>query len=117
MLICLFVDDLVLVSNKQRHIDDFIKTLIEDGDKYNWEHTREGDLAEFLGIELHRSDDRKSFQLLQKGLINMILKIIDTDGTLEPRTLQCAAMESLLQRTKTECPSTTIGRIEVSSDR
>ena len=82
MLICLFVDDLVLVSNKQKHIDDFIQTLVEDGDEYNWEHTREGDLAEFLGIELKRSPDRKSFQLLQTGLIDKILKLVDPDGTL-----------------------------------
>ena len=64
MTICLFVDDLVLVSNKQKHIDAFIKTLDDDGDKYNREHTREGNLAEFLGIDINRSPDGKFFCLL-----------------------------------------------------
>ena len=39
-------------------------------------------MAEFLGIELKRSSDRKSFQLLQTGLIDKILKLVDPDGTL-----------------------------------
>ena len=64
------------------HIDAFIKTLDEDGDKYNWEHTREGDLAEFLGIDINRSPDGKSFELLQKGLIKKILQMVDPDGSL-----------------------------------
>lgn len=82
MIICLFVDNLVLVSNKQKLIDNFVKTLTDNGDKYNWEHTREGDLAEFLGIEPKRSQDQKSFKMLQLGLINKILAMVDPDGTL-----------------------------------
>lgn len=39
-------------------------------------------LTEFLGIELCPSIDCRSFQLLQTGLINKVLKIVDQDKML-----------------------------------
>jgi len=45
-MVCLFVDDLVIVSTHQRHIDNLLKSFKDDGDQYNWELTREGTLAE-----------------------------------------------------------------------
>ena len=117
MIICLFVDDLVLVSNKQKHIDAFIKTLDDDGDKYNWEHTREGDLAEFLGIDINRSPDGKSFELLQKGLIKKTYKWLIPTDPLAKSLLQPAATASLYTPTRTAHPSPDHGPIEVSSDQ
>ena len=47
-----YVDDLVWVCKDQQVMDDMIRSFNEDGDKHNWEHTTEGDLHSFLGVQI-----------------------------------------------------------------
>ena len=47
------VDDVIFFAHDSTNIDDLIKTFEDDGDEYNWEHTTEGNLKSFLGIEIN----------------------------------------------------------------
>ena len=66
-------------------IEDLIKSFKNDGDEYNWEHTIEGTLHSFLGIEISTVErttvDKhgnkkimKHYKFSQKGLIEKILR-------------------------------------------
>ena len=46
------VDDVIFFARDSTNIDDLIKTFEDDGNEYNWEHTIEGNLQSFLGIDI-----------------------------------------------------------------
>ena len=48
----IYVDDVIFFARDLKKIEDLIKTFKDDGDEYNWEHTIEGTLHSFLGIEI-----------------------------------------------------------------
>ena len=78
VMVALYVDDVIFISRSRLHIDKVIKTFVDDGDVYEWEMTIEGDLKDFLGINLERVDEdgkgNSSWRLTQRGLINNVLE-------------------------------------------
>ena len=40
----IYVDGIILFARDKTKINSLIKSFIDDGEKYNWEHTIEGDL-------------------------------------------------------------------------
>jgi hypothetical protein len=74
-IICFcYVDDLCFFYRDEKVFWDIIKSFINDGDEYNWEHTVEGEVNSFLGINIVRDGDTGTFKFTQKGLIDKILK-------------------------------------------
>ena len=72
-VICVFyVDDCLLWSKSQSEIDKLLESFEKDGDKFNWEFTKQGEVAEFLGIEVVSVDG--GFHFKQTGLIKKILE-------------------------------------------
>lgn len=69
-----YVDDMCFFFRDQSVFDSIIQSFKDDGDQYNWEHTIEGEVGTFLGINISRNADNESFQFLQTGLIDKILE-------------------------------------------
>lgn len=74
MIIVAYVDDCVHWYRDQADMDAFIQSLKDDGDEYNWEHTVEGKVSAFLGIDIQYNKKTKQYKLTQTGLIDKILK-------------------------------------------
>jgi hypothetical protein len=68
------VDDLCFFYRDEKVFWKIIKSFIDDGDKFNWEHTVEGEVNSFLGITIDRDIETGSFKFTQNGLIEKILK-------------------------------------------
>lgn len=64
----LYVDDAVIVAKDEKLVDKLVKDL----ENASFTLTREGTLAEYLGIKFHKRDDG-SLILTQNGLINQII--------------------------------------------
>ena len=68
-----YVDDLCYFYREQKVFDAHIQSFVDDGDKYNWEHTIEGEVEAFLGINIAKNEKDGSFKFTQRGLIDKIL--------------------------------------------
>ena len=54
-VICVvYVDDCIFWARSQSEIDNVMHYFKEDGPSYNWEHSREESLSEFLGIYINK---------------------------------------------------------------
>ena len=73
IMVMIYVDDVVFVSRSTKKIDAIIKSFVDEGDCYEWEMTKEGDLKEFLGIDIHHND-KGHWKLTQTGLIKKVLE-------------------------------------------
>ena len=86
-IICIvYVDDCLFFARDKKKIHDLLKSFTDDGDKYNWEHTVEGDVSEYLGIEINKIGN-DAFQFVQTGLIDKILretKMMDCNSKATP---------------------------------
>jgi hypothetical protein len=71
MLAVSFVDDIFLIGWDGTAIDTMIKTIKDAG----YSLTEDGEISSFLGIQIDRSEDGKTFTLLQTGLIDSILTV------------------------------------------
>ena len=83
MIVLTYVVDCIIVANKMRDIDNFVKSM-QNG-KENFILTDEGDIDKFLGIEIKQLDDKR-FELKQPFLIERIcrtLGLIDNDWKVE----------------------------------
>ena len=82
-----YVDDLCYFYRDQKIFDSHIQSFIDDGDIYNWEHTIEGEVQAFLGINIQKNDKDGSFKFTQRGLIDKILlttNMTDCNGKPTP---------------------------------
>ena len=74
-MVCLYVDDCVIFADNQTTIDSFIKNmrardyLLQD----------EGDIENFLGVNINKTDDDR-LEMLQTGLIDDIIKDLGLDN-------------------------------------
>lgn len=75
MIIVTYIDDCVHWYKDQEVMDAFVKSLRDDGDSYNWEHTVEGAVSAFLGIDIQHHAKQNQYKLTQTGLVD---KILDT---------------------------------------
>jgi hypothetical protein len=72
-IFCVWVDDALIFARNRSVIDVLLKSFVDDGDKYNWEHTEEGSVTEYLGIDFSRLPDG-GWKLTQTGLIDKVLR-------------------------------------------
>ena len=72
-MVILYVDDCGIAAKDPKDIEQ----LIDDLRALDFELTREGDFAEFLGIKFHKRQD-SSIELTQVGLIDKILSAVPT---------------------------------------
>lgn len=77
----IYVDDVIFFARDSNDDNSLIQTLTNDGDEYNWEHTVEGDLHSFLGINIAQVEKKdkqgnkmKGWKFTQRGLIDKILR-------------------------------------------
>jgi hypothetical protein len=75
MIIVTYIDDCVHWYKDQEVMDAFVKSLRDDGDSYYWEHTVEGAVSAFLGIDIQHHAKQNQYKLTQTGLVD---KILDT---------------------------------------
>ena len=68
-----YVDDCLFWERSQSDIDNVMKSFKEDGPSYNWEHSKEESVSEFLGIDI-KALYNGGFQFCQTGLIRKVLE-------------------------------------------
>jgi Reverse transcriptase (RNA-dependent DNA polymerase) len=73
MIIATYIDDCVHWYKHQDAMDAFVQSLKDDGDCYNWEHTVEGVVSAFLGIDIQHLAKHNHCKLSQTGLVDKIL--------------------------------------------
>ena len=57
-VICVvYVDNCLFWERSQYEIDNAMKSFMEDGSSYNWEHSKGESVSEFLGIDIMILDD------------------------------------------------------------
>ena len=74
MIILTHVDDCILISNKKETLDQFIHSLSNDLEKF--EFTDEGEIDKYLGVEIEQLKG-KEFILRQPFLIRRILAALN----------------------------------------
>ena len=73
-VICVvYVDYCLFWESSQYDIDNVMKSFKEDGPSYNWEHSKEELVSEFLGIDINTLDNG-GFQFCQNGFICKVLE-------------------------------------------
>ena len=79
VIILVYVDDVIIISKDSGSIDEFIKSL-EDGSE-NFDFTREGTFESYLGVKITQLPENKGFQLSQPFLIERIIHALGFDLT------------------------------------
>jgi hypothetical protein len=74
MIVVTYIDDCIHWYKDDKTMEDFVQSLNDDGDKYNWEHTVEGNVSAFLGINISYQAKTNRYQLTQTGLIDKVLE-------------------------------------------
>ena len=71
-----YVDDLIFLAKDPKDIKAIRDSFTNDGNEYNWEHTYEGTISTFLGINIKavKKNDKNGFSFTQPGLIEKIIK-------------------------------------------
>ena len=72
MIILTYVDDCILVSDKKETLQQFIHSLANGIEKF--EFTDEGPMDKYLGVEIEKLKGKNEFILRQPFLIQRILK-------------------------------------------
>ena len=67
------VDDVLWFSEEEQDIRDVLQSFTNDGDERKWEHTIEGSVHAFSGIDVEELGDG-GWKLTRSGLINNILE-------------------------------------------
>jgi len=86
MIIVLYIDDCIHWYKDQRILDEFVQSLKDDGDSYNWEHTVEGAVSAFLGIDILHNAKKNQYKLTQTGLVDKILEAANMQDCYEKPT-------------------------------
>jgi hypothetical protein len=74
MIIVVYIDDCIHWYKDQEVMDAFVQSLTDDGDPNNWEHTVEGAVSAFLGIDIQHHAKNNRYKLTQTGLVDKILE-------------------------------------------
>jgi hypothetical protein len=74
-VLVLYTDDSILAGPDSQELEDIIQAMMEVGLKL----TVEGDISDFLGVQINRLDDNK-FELSQPHLIAEVIKELHLDG-------------------------------------
>jgi hypothetical protein len=89
----LYTDDSILAGPDKKEINQIIK----DMKKAKLDITIEGDLQDFLGVNIDRKDDR-TIHLTQPHLIDQILKDLRLDGDTVTKKMVSASSSKILSR-------------------
>ena len=84
MIILVYVDDCILISNEALVIQNFISSLKAGTEDFVF--TEEGTMNSYLGIDISPLSDKKSFMLSQPLLIDRIIQALNFD----PKTTKSA---------------------------
>jgi hypothetical protein len=95
----LYTDDSILAGPDSKELD----SIIEEMKKAELDLTVEGDIADFLGVKIEKSQDGKSFSLTQPHLTDDIIKELrlDSDKTAIKQTTG-ASSKTLLRNPTAE---------------
>ena len=74
VIILVYVDDVIIISKDALAIDEFVKSL-KDGPE-NFDFTHEGSFEAYLGVEISQLPDKKGFQLSQPFLTKRIIQAL-----------------------------------------
>jgi hypothetical protein len=99
MMYALYTDDLILAGPDQAEIDQIIKEMKE----VNKDSTIEGDLQDFLGVNIKRHKDG-SIHLAQPHLIDQILDNLPLDDDNVSEKITLATLLKLLSRRSNSKP-------------
>ena len=77
MIVLVYVDDCILLSQNKTTIDDFI-TSLKNGPE-GFEFTDEGSMERYLGVEITRHADKSGFTMTQPHLIERVLEAANID--------------------------------------
>jgi hypothetical protein len=72
-----YADDLFFFYRDHTDFWKIIQSFIDNGNKFNWEHTVEGEVKSFLDITINQNSETGSFKFTQYGLIKITLKAGD----------------------------------------
>ena len=86
IIIALYIDDCCIAFSDQSDFDRLLQFFENDGDKFDWEHTVDGTLHEYLGIEINDIEDGKAVRLTQVGLIKRILNATNMENCVAKPT-------------------------------
>jgi histone deacetylase 1/2 len=86
MIIVTYMDDCIHWYKDQQVMDEFVQSLKDDVDSYNWEHTVEGAVSAFLGIDIHHNAKKNQYKLTQTGLVDKILEATNMQDCNEKST-------------------------------
>lgn len=87
MIIVTYIDDCIHWYKEDNVMEEFTQSLKDDGDEFNWEHTVEGQVSAFLGIDIAHDKKTNRYKLTQTGLIDKVLKatgMTDCNGKPTP---------------------------------
>ena len=76
MIVLLYVDDIIVVSKRKKDINNLIKSLREEDERFIL--TSEGDIKNYLGVEIVKNKDG-SFEFKQPHLIQRILDYVNVE--------------------------------------
>ena len=79
MIVLLYVDDMIVVSKREKDINSLITSLREEDERFIL--TSEGDIKNYLGVEIVKNKDG-SFELKQPHLIQRILDYVNVKRVL-----------------------------------
>ena len=68
-----YVDDVLWFSKEESDIRNVLQSFTDDGDEHKWEHTVEGSVSAFLGVDVEELDDG-GWKPTQSGFINNVLE-------------------------------------------
>ena len=77
MIVLVYVDDCILISTKNKIIEDFLASLSNGPE--NFIFTDEGKLDKYLGVEIQKHQEGNGFTLTQPFLIERILQAASID--------------------------------------
>ena len=79
VIIFVYVNDCIIISDEMGYIRRFIKSLADDPEHF--EFTEEGSLASYLGVKFLVFDNGNQFEMTQPFLTGRIIEVMD----FEPR--------------------------------
>ena len=79
MIVLCYVDDCILISKEKTTIANFITSLKNGTEKFDF--TDEGSMSTYLGVDINHLPDSKGFVLSQPFLISRIIEALNFNST------------------------------------
>ena len=90
IIILVYVDDCILISNKAFFIQKFISSLKAGTEDFVF--TEKGTMNLYLGVDIYPLPDKKVFTLYQPFLIDRVIQVLNFD----PKTTKSATLMLIL---------------------